>query len=73
VGQVLWSIDAYKADDVQPVKALYLIGARPVRDSIGRVVSVELIPLEELGKPRIDGCEDKQYCEGHLTKLHILN
>jgi cobalamin biosynthesis Mg chelatase CobN len=43
VGQVLWSIDAYKADDVQPVKALYLIGARPVRDSIGRVVSVELI------------------------------
>jgi cobaltochelatase CobN len=59
VGQVLWSIDAYKADDVQLVKALYLIGARPVWNSAGRVVGVELIPLEELGRPRIDGCEDK--------------
>jgi cobaltochelatase CobN len=54
VGQVLWSIDAYKADGEQLAEILYLIGARPVWDSAGRVVGVELIPLEELGRPRID-------------------
>ena len=54
VGQVLWSIDAYKADGEQLAEILYLIGAKPVWDYSNRVVGVELIPLEELGRPRID-------------------
>ncbi|MDK6028917.1 cobaltochelatase subunit CobN [Ignisphaera sp. 4213-co] len=54
IGQILWSIDAYKADGEQLAEILYLIGAKPVWDSSGRVVGVELIPLEELGRPRID-------------------
>eukprot|EP00435_Cladocopium_sp_Y103_P042207 s3632_g11.t1 len=33
---------------------LALVGARPVPDSLGRVNKVELIPLEELGRPRVD-------------------
>jgi len=48
VGEVLWSIDAYKADGEQLAQILYLLGVRPN----GR--SLEVIPLEELGRPRID-------------------
>merc|ERR1711959_808227 len=35
-------------------QVLALVGARPVSDSLGRVNKVELIPLEDLGRPRID-------------------
>lgn len=35
-------------------QALYLMGVRPVRDSRGAVVEFEVIPSEELGRPRID-------------------
>ncbi|WP_457742819.1 cobaltochelatase subunit CobN [Thermococcus sp.] len=53
VGQVLWSIDGYKADGEQIAQILYLIGVRPVWK--GDVVAgLEIIPLEELGRPRID-------------------
>ncbi len=54
IGEVLWSIDAYKADGEQLARILYLLGVRPIWDSNGRVVSVEPIPLKELGRPRID-------------------
>ncbi len=53
VGQVLWSIDGYKADGEQIAQILYLIGVRPVwKGDI--VAGLEVIPLEELGRPRID-------------------
>ncbi|WP_148883764.1 cobaltochelatase subunit CobN [Thermococcus aciditolerans] len=53
VGQVLWSIDGYKADGEQIAQILYLIGVRPVWK--GDVVAgLEVIPPEELGRPRID-------------------
>merc|ERR1712031_32519 len=35
-------------------QVLMLLGVRPVPDSIGRVNKLELIPLEDLGRPRID-------------------
>ncbi len=53
VGQVLWSIDGFKADGEQLAQILYLIGVKPVWK--GDVVEgLEIIPLEELGRPRID-------------------
>jgi len=54
VGEILWSIDAYKADGEQLARILYLLGVRPVWDASGRVRGVEVIPLRELGRPRID-------------------
>jgi CobN/Magnesium Chelatase len=33
---------------------LHLVGARPVKEGTGRIARFELIPLEELGRPRID-------------------
>lgn len=34
--------------------ALTLVGARPVKEGTGRVARFELVPLEELGRPRVD-------------------
>ena len=31
-----------------------LVGAKPVKEGTGRVVRFDLLPLEELGRPRID-------------------
>ncbi|WP_280922591.1 cobaltochelatase subunit CobN [Thermococcus stetteri] len=53
VGQVLWSIDGYKVDGEQIAQILYLIGVRPVwKEDV--VAGLEGIPLEDLGRPRID-------------------
>jgi len=54
VGQVLWSIDGYKADGEQLAQILHMLGVRPIWTSGGSVKGVEVIPIEELGRPRID-------------------
>lgn len=53
VGQVLWSIDGYKADGEQIAQILHLLGVRPVWKG-DTVSGLEVIPLEELKRPRID-------------------
>ena len=54
VAFVLWGTDNLKTQGVPIGQALALIGARPRFDSYGRLCGAELIPLEELGRPRID-------------------
>ncbi len=53
VGEVLWSIDAYKADGEQIAQILYLLGVEPIWKG-DDVVGLRVIPLEELRRPRID-------------------
>jgi magnesium chelatase subunit H len=50
----LWGLDAIKTKGESVGIALSLIGARPVKEGTGRVARFDLIPLEELGRPRID-------------------
>ncbi|SDE20350.1 magnesium chelatase subunit H [Limimaricola pyoseonensis] len=54
VALVLWGSDNIKSDGAPLAQALALIGARPRFDSFGRLCGAELIPLDELGRPRID-------------------
>lgn len=54
IGQVLWSIDGYKADGEQLAQILHLFGVRPVWRADGSVKGIEVVPLDELGRPRID-------------------
>lgn len=54
LAMVLWGTDNLKSEGVQIAQALTLIGARPRLDSYGRLSGAELIPLAELGRPRID-------------------
>ena len=51
---VLWGLDNIKTQGEGVAQALWLLGVRPVRDALNRVTEVEVIPLEELKRPRID-------------------
>ena len=51
---VLWGTDNLKSEGAQIAQAMALIGAQPRFDDYGRLAGAELIPLEELGRPRID-------------------
>ena len=54
IAMVLWGTDNMKSEGVQIAQAMTLMGARPRRDTYGRLAGAELIPIEELGRPRID-------------------
>lgn len=51
---VLWGLDNIKTQGEGVAQALWLLGVRPVRDGMNRVTGVEAIPLERLGRPRVD-------------------
>jgi magnesium chelatase subunit H len=54
VAIVLWGTDNLKTEGGPIAQALWLLGAAPRRDDYGRLVGAELVPLERLGRPRID-------------------
>jgi magnesium chelatase subunit H len=54
IAMVLWGTDNLKSDGEGIAQCLHLLGVRPVEDELGNVVDVALVPLEELGRPRID-------------------
>ncbi|HEV8626590.1 MAG TPA: cobaltochelatase subunit CobN [Acidimicrobiia bacterium] len=55
VGLVVWGTAAMRTHGDDIAEALALLGARPVwAEESGRVVGVEPVPLEELGRPRVD-------------------
>ena len=51
---VLWGLDNIKTQGEGVAQALWLLGVRPVRDSLNRATEIEVIPLEALRRPRID-------------------
>jgi magnesium chelatase subunit H len=51
---VLWGTDNLKSEGGPLAQALALIGARARFDTYGRLSGAELIPLAELGRPRVD-------------------
>ena len=54
VAMVLWGTDNLKTEGGPIAQALWLMGAEPRRDSYGRLAGAQLIPLAQLGRPRID-------------------
>lgn len=54
VGLVLWGLDNIKTHGEGIAQALHLLGTCIVPNSIGRMTRVEVVPLEELGRPRVD-------------------
>ena len=54
IAMVLWGSDNLKTEGGPLAQALALIGAKPRFDSYGRIAGATLIPLQELGRPRID-------------------
>jgi magnesium chelatase subunit H len=54
IALVLWGTDNLKTEGGPIAQALALMGARPRYDSYGRLAGAELVPFEELGRPRVD-------------------
>ena len=54
IAMVLWGSDNLKNEGTPIAQALALMGAMPRFDTYGRIAGASLIPLEELGRPRID-------------------
>ena len=65
---VLWGTDNIKTYGESLAQVMLLVGVRPVPDALGRVNKLELIPLEELGRPRIDVVVN---CSGVFRDLFI--
>lgn len=50
----LWSTNFISTEGATIAQILYLLGVEPVRDGFGTVQNLRLIPIEKLGRPRID-------------------
>nr|RNJ69342.1 MAG: magnesium chelatase subunit H [Leptolyngbya sp. IPPAS B-1204] len=65
---VLWGTDNIKTYGESLAQVMLLVGVRPVPDALGRVNKLELIPLNELGRPRIDVVVN---CSGVFRDLFV--
>lgn len=54
VSFTLWSSSFIESEGATIAEILYLLGTEPVRDPMGRVQDIRLIPIEKLGRKRID-------------------
>ena len=54
IAMVLWGTDNLKTEGGPIAQALWLMGAEPRHDAYGRLCGAQLVPLERLGRPRID-------------------
>ncbi|MBE6527643.1 MAG: cobaltochelatase subunit CobN [Thermoplasmata archaeon] len=55
VGFIIWATDTMKTNGDDVAYILWLMGVRPVwSETGGQVTGLEVIPLSELGRPRID-------------------
>jgi cobaltochelatase CobN len=54
IGVVLWGFETMKTQGETVGEIFHLLGVRPKRSGIGDLVGLEPIPLDELGRPRLD-------------------
>ncbi|HSQ19607.1 MAG TPA: cobaltochelatase subunit CobN, partial [Blastocatellia bacterium] len=54
IAMVLWGIDNIKTEGESVAQVLRLLGVIPRRDAMNRATDVEVIPLDQLGRPRVD-------------------
>ncbi|OAM87340.1 hypothetical protein AW736_24100 [Termitidicoccus mucosus] len=71
---VLWSAEIAKNNGVTEAQILHLLGTRAVRNERGQVTGVELIPREELGRPRVDvlATTSGAYRDGYPDKIDLI-
>ena len=65
---VLWGTDNIKTYGESLAQVMMLVGIRPVADALGRVNKLEVIPLEDLGRPRVDVVVN---CSGVFRDLFV--
>ncbi|MDR1384985.1 MAG: cobaltochelatase subunit CobN [Planctomycetaceae bacterium] len=70
-----WGGEYIRTRGVVLAQALYLMGLKPRRDSRGTVYDVEVIPSEELGRPRIDivAQTSGQFRDAAISRIELLD
>ncbi|CAG9463514.1 unnamed protein product [Pedinophyceae sp. YPF-701] len=68
IAVVLWGTDNIKTYGESLAQVMWMVGVRPKPDALGRVNKLEVIPLEELGRPRIDVVVN---CSGVFRDLFV--
>lgn len=68
IASVLWGTDNIKTYGESLAQILWMVGVKPKPDALGRINKLELISLEELGRPRIDVVVN---CSGVFRDLFI--
>ena len=68
VAVVLWGTDNIKTYGESLAQVMLMVGVRPVPDALGRVNKLEVIPLSELKRPRIDVVVN---CSGVFRDLFV--
>ncbi|KYH32921.1 cobaltochelatase subunit CobN [Neomoorella mulderi] len=76
VGMVIWATTNMRTGGEDIAQALYLLGVRPVwEEKSGRVKGLAVIPLEELGRPRVDVTirASGMFRDAFLNVIHLLD
>ncbi|ELR98632.1 magnesium chelatase subunit H [Gloeocapsa sp. PCC 73106] len=68
IASVLWGTDNIKTYGESLAQILWMVGVKPFPDALGRVNKLQLVSLEELGRPRIDVVVN---CSGVFRDLFI--
>lgn len=50
----LWSVETMRHLGVLEAQVFHALGVRPIWDKAGRITDIEVIPREEMGRPRVD-------------------
>ncbi len=75
VAFTLWGGEFIRDGGTTVAQILYLLGAEPVRNSVGRVYDVRLVPEEEMNRPRIDVLVQTsgQFRDIGATRLYLID
>lgn len=76
VGMVIWATSTMRTGGEDIAQALYLLGVRPVwEEKSGRIKGLTVIPLEELGRPRVDVVirASGLFRDSFLNVIHLLD
>jgi magnesium chelatase subunit H len=68
IALVLWGTDNIKTYGESLAQVMMMVGVKPVPDALGRVNKLEVIPLSELGRPRVDVVVN---CSGVFRDLFV--
>lgn len=68
IAVVLWGTDNIKTYGESLAQVMVMVGIAPVADALGRVNKLEVVPLEELRRPRIDVVVN---CSGVFRDLFV--
>lgn len=68
IALVLWGTDNIKTYGESLAQVMYMVGVEPQADALGRVNKLRMIPLEELGRPRVDVVVN---CSGVFRDLFV--